>query len=367
MGPPRRPAIGALAAPRGSGTSVPAGIELDPQDAWPWIDLGKLLSDHSGRYEEAEQAYRRAIELDPQKAWPWSWLGKLLSDHFQRYEEAEQAYRRAIELDPQEAWPWIEAWPAAIGSFAALRGGGASVPAGDRTGPARCVAVDLAWQTAIGSFPALRGGGASVPAGHRTGPARGVAVDLDSATYCRINLQRYEEAEQAYRRAIELDPQEAWPWSRSRRTCYRIISSATRRRSKRTGGQLNWTRRMRWPWENLGELLQYRLRRHAEGAAAFLQALELDKSLADSRLGLLEACRALLADTATQRASRRAGTARVRATPRRCRAQSNSGARSGSDRTVARGPRAPRRYSAGRGMGTLVHLPVRGDRRGRLC
>ena len=57
-------------------------------------------------------------------------------------------------------------------------------------------------------------------------------------------LQRYEEAEQAYRRALN--------WTRSMRgrgitsaSCCRIICSATRRQSKRTGGPLNWTRRMR--------------------------------------------------------------------------------------------------------------------------
>ena len=77
-------------------------------------------------------------------------------------------------------------------------------------------------------------------------------------------LQRHEEAEQCYRRAIELDPKDAVPW------------------------------------ENLGRLLQDRLHRPADGAAALLQALELDKSIADARLGLLEACGTLLADRATQ-------------------------------------------------------------------
>ena len=164
-------------------------MEHEPFESIACHGMGNLLSVRLHRYEEAERYYRRAIDLDPQNAWPRSGLGDLLSDHLQRYEEAEQAYRRAIELEPQEAWPWIRLghllsdhcsvtrrrsrriggrsnwtrkmrgrgnpWLTAIGSFPTLRGGGASVPAGHRTGPAGCVAVGPAWQTTIGAIPAL--------------------------------------------------------------------------------------------------------------------------------------------------------------------------------------------------------------------
>jgi tetratricopeptide (TPR) repeat protein len=81
-------------------------IELDPQNAWPWSELGDLLSDHLQRYEEAEQAFRRAIEMDPENVWPWNDLGVLLSYRLQRHEEAEQCYRRAVELDPKDPVSW---------------------------------------------------------------------------------------------------------------------------------------------------------------------------------------------------------------------------------------------------------------------
>ncbi|PWV63169.1 tetratricopeptide repeat protein [Plasticicumulans acidivorans] len=81
-------------------------IDLDPRSAWPWVSLGILLADHLQRYDEAEAAYRKAIDLNPRSAWPWKDLGLLLSDHLQRYDEAEAAYRKAIDLDPQDAWPW---------------------------------------------------------------------------------------------------------------------------------------------------------------------------------------------------------------------------------------------------------------------
>ena len=81
-------------------------IELDPQFAGAWNNLGNLLRDRLSRYEEAEQAYRRAIELDPQFVLPWDNLGKLLRKHPKRFKEAEQACRRAIELDPRSSRSW---------------------------------------------------------------------------------------------------------------------------------------------------------------------------------------------------------------------------------------------------------------------
>jgi tetratricopeptide (TPR) repeat protein len=54
-----------------------------------------LLDYRLNRYEEAEQAYRRAVGLDPINL-AWNNLGNLLQDYLNRYEESEQAYRRAI-------------------------------------------------------------------------------------------------------------------------------------------------------------------------------------------------------------------------------------------------------------------------------
>ena len=81
-------------------------IELDPEDAVPWNDLGILLTYHFARHEEAEAAYRQSIELDTAYAVPWRNLGSLLTGHFERHEEAEVAYRKSIELDPVLPYPW---------------------------------------------------------------------------------------------------------------------------------------------------------------------------------------------------------------------------------------------------------------------
>ncbi|HEV2992088.1 MAG TPA: tetratricopeptide repeat protein, partial [Candidatus Angelobacter sp.] len=66
---------------------------------YPWNALGNLLQYHLNRYEEAEQAYRRAIELNFQFTYSWSNLGRLLELHFDRAREAGEAYLRAFEID----------------------------------------------------------------------------------------------------------------------------------------------------------------------------------------------------------------------------------------------------------------------------
>jgi tetratricopeptide (TPR) repeat protein len=81
-------------------------IEIDPKYATPWNGLGNLLQDHLQRFDESEQAYRKAIEIEPKYATPWNGLGNLLQGHLQRFDESEQAYRKAIEIDPKYATPW---------------------------------------------------------------------------------------------------------------------------------------------------------------------------------------------------------------------------------------------------------------------
>jgi Flp pilus assembly protein TadD/DNA-binding transcriptional ArsR family regulator len=81
-------------------------IELAPHEFFPRYNLGCLLQLRLKRFEEAERVYRRAIELGPHFAIAWNGLGVLLLDDLKRHEEAEQAFRRAIELDSQLVYPW---------------------------------------------------------------------------------------------------------------------------------------------------------------------------------------------------------------------------------------------------------------------
>ncbi|MHA1928897.1 MAG: tetratricopeptide repeat protein [Candidatus Thorarchaeota archaeon] len=55
---------------------------------------------NQGRYEEAEQYFRKVIEIQPDHAEAWNSLAITLLKQ-DRYDEAEQAFRKIIELRPE--------------------------------------------------------------------------------------------------------------------------------------------------------------------------------------------------------------------------------------------------------------------------
>ena len=77
-------------------------LELDPNNAIAYYNLGRLLAKDTARAGEAEAAYRKAIALEPNNARYVYRLGLLLHDKLNRFAEAESAYRRAIELAPND-------------------------------------------------------------------------------------------------------------------------------------------------------------------------------------------------------------------------------------------------------------------------
>ena len=151
-------------------------IDLDPTDANPWYCLGNL-SVQTGKSEDAETAYYRAIDLDPKFSYPWSGLGNLLSAQTGKSEKAEKAYRRAIELDPSSSTPWN-----GLGILLAKQ-------------PGRSEDAESAARRAIDLDPKL------------------------SSAWCILGILladqpgRSKEAEDAYRKAIELEPKAAWQWN----------------------------------------------------------------------------------------------------------------------------------------------------------
>ena len=80
----------------------PPAIEIDPKYAYPWDGLGNVLSDKLARYEDAEQAYRKAIEIDPTSSIGPNGLAWFLYQHRPEcLDEAERLGKRAFELQPQ--------------------------------------------------------------------------------------------------------------------------------------------------------------------------------------------------------------------------------------------------------------------------
>jgi tetratricopeptide (TPR) repeat protein len=83
-------------------------VRIDARNARAWAVLGQVLHEKLSRFDEAEQAYRKAIEIKPDYAWAWASLGQLLHEELSRFDEAERAYRKAVEIDPSFAWAWYQ-------------------------------------------------------------------------------------------------------------------------------------------------------------------------------------------------------------------------------------------------------------------
>lgn len=106
--------------------------------------------------------------------------------------------------------------------------------------------------------------------------------------WLHVELGRYEEAEIAYRHAIDLDPKGAWPWNnmgnllQDHLSRYKEAEAAYRH-------AIELDPKNAWTWDGLGRLLLNHLGRHEESEAAFRHAIELDPKNAWiwSRLGNL--------------------------------------------------------------------------------
>lgn len=89
------------------------------------------------------------------------------------------------------------------------------------------------------------------------------------------HLARYSEAEAAYRRAIEIDPKFASPWNALGNLMtahlgrYAEAEAAYRRAIEGDSKYAN-------PWNGLGNLLQYHIARHDEAEAAYRRAIEIE-------------------------------------------------------------------------------------------
>ncbi len=224
-------------------------IEIDPEFAPPWNDLGNLLKDHLERYDEAEAAYRKAIELDPGLAQPWNNLAGLLQQHLERYDEAEAACHKAIELDPKSASPcdWL---------------GNVLTQHLERYDEA-----EAAYRKAIELDP---------KSAH---PWYGLANLLQD------HLKRYEEAEAAYRKAIELDPKSAAPWN----GLGNVLMQHLERYDE---AEVAYCKAIELdpksvaPWNGLGNVLMQRLERYDEAEVAYRKAIEIDPKAAQPWYGL---------------------------------------------------------------------------------
>jgi Flp pilus assembly protein TadD len=95
----------------------------------------------------------------------------------------------------------------------------------------------------------------------------------------------YDEAEHAYRRAIELDPQYAYPWANFGDLLqYNLKRSEEAEQAYRRAIELD--SEYAYPWNHLGNLLQIHLSRYEESEHAYRHAIELDPQYANPWNGL---------------------------------------------------------------------------------
>jgi superkiller protein 3 len=72
-------------------------VQLEPKNAVAWDRLGVAIQSRGTFNSETEHAYRQAVELDPQFAVAYAHLGRVLRRMGKR-DEAAPLYRRAVEL-----------------------------------------------------------------------------------------------------------------------------------------------------------------------------------------------------------------------------------------------------------------------------
>lgn len=86
----------------GAGVAFRRALRLE-EESCAFCGLGAVYY-QTGRYEEAERAFRRAEELNPNDECAYDWSGRMYYD-LKRYEEAAAAFEREAELLPRAVLP----------------------------------------------------------------------------------------------------------------------------------------------------------------------------------------------------------------------------------------------------------------------
>jgi tetratricopeptide (TPR) repeat protein len=149
-------------------------IELDPNDAVAWADLG-LLHEKLEEYPQAKAAYEKVIALEPNNAVAWGLLGVLLHGKLEEYPQAKAAYEKVIALEPNNAGAWAQ-----LGLL--------------HEKLEEYSQAEAAYEKVIALKPNNAGGWELL----------GQLLHL---------LGQYEQAKTAYEKAIQLDPNDALKWA----------------------------------------------------------------------------------------------------------------------------------------------------------
>lgn len=285
-------------------------IELDPDYVWPYHNLG-LLYEERADYEAAITAYEQAIErhsrqeqkailwdrlgnvyrlraepqpaieayrqaatFDPRYGAPWYSLGNIYAMQGQD-REAVEAYNRAIQLSPNDPWPYhslalLYERRQVHEQAAQLYRQAITVHRSDRD---RAISWDSLgnvysdwgrYQDAIQAFREAI----------RLNPAFPLPWNSLGDVYSAVG--DYNQAVEAYRQAIELDPDYAWPYNNlglvyEKMRAYEQAISVYRQVLDRHPND----RDRAVSWNSLGDVY-LALRREQEAISAYEQAISLD-------------------------------------------------------------------------------------------
>jgi tetratricopeptide (TPR) repeat protein len=214
-------------------------IELDSAYTLPWVNLGDVYRALSYP-EDAIDAYQKAIELEPGDARSWDSLGDVYRG-LERPDEAIGAYRQAIELNPDYAWPY-----ASLGLIYEQQ--------------EQYEAALLVYQQSA----------------QRHERPEDQAVSWKHVGDIYRHLKRFEDAIEAYGRAVEFDPAYAWPYHNlgliyEQQQEYEAAIPFYRQAIDRHKNDRDRV----LSWHKLGDVC-YTLNRYSEAITAYQRVIELD-------------------------------------------------------------------------------------------
>jgi tetratricopeptide (TPR) repeat protein len=193
------------------GSNNPTLLSLrveDVEDVNTLLQLAGILSEHEGRLNEAEAAFRKAVQKDPQNVAAWRRFGFFLGRRVKRPAEALEFLDHALVLDAEDVATWL-------GKSAALLDLGHHEEALESLD--RALALDSrvagVWLTRAIVLRTLERPGEAVESLNH-------ALELDSTDMdvwlsrgmVLDDLGRYEEALDSFDRALELDANDVAGW-----------------------------------------------------------------------------------------------------------------------------------------------------------
>jgi tetratricopeptide (TPR) repeat protein len=189
---------------------------LDPGNKYPFVNWGRAL-EKQGRYAEAAKQYEASVHADDGYAYAWNNWGRMLIE-LKEYEEAISKFQKALHLDPSNAHVYYFNWGLALEN--------------QESNPNRYLDAAGQYEAAVHADDAYASGwnawGRMLVELKRYDEAIGKfrrAIEIDPKyRYAHYNLgralegqennpNRYEEAAKQYELALKIDENYASAWN----------------------------------------------------------------------------------------------------------------------------------------------------------